>query len=84
MIIHQRILVTKDFPSVPKLPLSMLTTLTNTDRLTPLNHWLNNLMAVVVVVVVYFPNCNRHTAHKYIFRGVQFLVIPSEQYSCDL
>ncbi len=38
----------------------------------------------VFVVVVYFPNCNRHTAHIYIFRGVQFVVIPSEQYSCDL
>ncbi len=41
-------------------------------------------LTFVVVVVVYFPNCNRHTADKYIFSGVQFVVIPSEQYSCDL
>ena len=34
-------------------------------------------------VAVYFPNCNRHTADKYIFtifRGVQFVVIPSVSY----
>ena len=36
------------------------------------------------VVVVYFPNCDRHTADKYIFSGPQFVVIPSEHYSCDL
>ena len=35
---------------------------------------------MIVVVVVYFPNCNRHTTDKYIFRGVQFVVIPSELY----
>ena len=29
-------------------------------------------------VVVHFPNCNRHTADKYIFSGVQFVAIPSE------
>ena len=39
---------------------------------------------VVVVNVVYFPKCKRHRADKYIFRGVQFAVIPSEQYSSDL
>ena len=36
-------------------------------------------MAVVVVVIVSFQNCNRHTADIYIF-----VVIPSEQYSREL
>ncbi len=36
------------------------------------------------VVVVYFPNCDRHTADKYIFCGLEFVVIPSEHYGCDL
>ena len=36
--------------------------------------------SVVVIVDVYFPNCNKHTAGKYIFRGVQLVVIPSELY----
>ncbi len=53
-------------------------------------HWLlvvvliRDFHCTTLVVVVYFPNCNRHTADKYIFRGVQFVAIPSELYSCDV
>ncbi len=46
---------------------------------------LENTYSVVVVVVVYFLNCKQtYIADKYIFSGVQFVVIPSEHYSCDL
>ena len=37
-----------------------------------------------LLFVVYFPNCNRHTANKYVFHGVQFMVISLGLYSCDL
>ena len=40
-----------------------------------------NSMLDMVSVVVFFPNCSRHTADKYIFHGVQFVAIPSELYS---
>ncbi len=42
------------------------------------------VVAIVVVVVAYFSNCNRHKSDKYIFRGVQFVAIPYELFSCDL
>ncbi len=44
----------------------------------------HRVVIAVVVVVVYILNCNRHTADKYIFHGVQFVAVPSELYSCHL
>ncbi len=45
-----------------------------------------DMLALLILVLLFFifPNCSRHTVNKCIFNGLQFVVIASKLYSCDL